>query len=266
MNNYNYKSKKGKYYKRIAVCGNVVYKIVYMDPVNFGFEGVPVRTKEIGEDVEKNRHDSVVKIRRSIMMYAQENFNAEYDKFVTLTFEENITDLKKANYLFLKFIKRLRYKTGRDFKYLAVIEFQKRGSVHYHMISDLGYIKKSELSDIWSNGFVYINRIKHVDDLGAYLIAYIGKKGKKKNKDFELLKRNKAYLRSNNLKKPEWLTGAACEDMENELDVENLEQCYYKSYVRDLGNGKESLVTFMQFKIKSSYKKGYDIKCSLARA
>lgn len=265
MSNYNYKSKKGKYYKRIAVCGNVVYKVVYMDPVNFGFEGAPVRTKGVGIDTEKNRHDSVVKLRRNIMMYAQRNFNAEYDKFVTLTFKENITDLKKANYLFMKFIQRMRYKIRKDFKYLAVIEFQKRGAIHYHMMCDIGYIKKLELSDIWGNGFVQINRIKHVDDLGAYLVAYIGKKGKKESKDFGLLKRNKAYLRSNNLKKPEWLIGGACEDMEEELGIKNLEQCFYKTYTRMI-EGKESLVTFMQFKIKSSFEKGYDIKSSLARA
>jgi len=268
MNNYNYKSRNGKYTKKISVCGNVVYKVVYMDPVYYGFKSLGGRNMD-SENEGKNRHDSVVRARRNIMMYAQKNFNAEYDKFITLTFKENIKDLKQANREYKKFLQRLRYKTRKDFKYLAVIEFQKRGAVHYHMLSDLNYIKKSEFAEIWGNGFVYINRIKHVDDLGAYLISYIGgKKSKKKDKDrdFELLKRNKSYLRSNNLKKPEWLIGASCEEMEKDLGIENLEECYHKTYTRKIAEDKDSIVSFMQFKIKSSYEKGYDIKSSLVTA
>jgi hypothetical protein len=59
--------------------------------------------------------------------------------FTTLTFRENLHNIKEANYEFLKFIKRVKYKFG-DFKYLAVIEFQDRGAIHYHMISDFRYI------------------------------------------------------------------------------------------------------------------------------
>ncbi|GAI10009.1 unnamed protein product, partial [marine sediment metagenome] len=40
-----------------------------------------------------------------------------------------------TNREFKKFIQRLRYQYG-DFKYMAVIEFQDRGAIHYHMISD----------------------------------------------------------------------------------------------------------------------------------
>ena len=262
MVNYIYKSKNGKYNKKLSVCGNVVYKVEYMHDVFYGFKGESLRTMEMGKNIEKNRHDGVVKARRNIMMYAQNNFNAAYDKFITLTFKENITDLKIANNLFKKFIQRLRYKIRKDFKYLAVIEFQKRGAVHYHMLSNMDYIKKDELSKIWKNGFIKINRIKHVDDLGAYLIAYIGKNTKKKNKDkdFDLLKRNKSYLRSNNLKKPEWLIGADCEDKEKELNLSNKEICYNKIYPRPIGDDEVSLVTFTQYKIKSSYDKGYTIK------
>jgi len=267
INNYNYKNEKGKYSKKITVCGNVVYKVVYSDPVYFGFKSLGGRKMD-SENEEKNRHDSVVRARRNIMMYAQKNFNAANDKFITLTFKDNITDLKIANNEFNLFIKRLKYKIRSDFKYLAVIEFQKRGAVHYHMLSDLNYIKKLEFAEIWKNGFVKINRIKHVDDLGAYLIAYIGKNTKKKDKgkDFDLLKRNKSYLRSNNLKKPEWLIGASCEEMEKDLGIENLEECYHKTYTRKIGEDKESIVSFMQFKIKSSYEKGYSIKSSLVMA
>ncbi|MGM9458151.1 rolling circle replication-associated protein, partial [Lacticaseibacillus rhamnosus] len=68
------------------------------------------------------------------------NFDAG-SKFVTFTFAENVKDIDQANREWKKFVQRLRRRYG-DFKYLSVIEFQKRGAVHYHMISDLPYVKK----------------------------------------------------------------------------------------------------------------------------
>lgn len=65
----------------------------------------------------------------------------------------------------MKFIQRLKYKFGKDIKYLAVIEFQQRGAVHYHVLSDIPYIKQDELQDLWGQGFVFINAISHVDNI-----------------------------------------------------------------------------------------------------
>ena len=48
----------------------------------------------------------------------------EFSKFVTLTFRENITDLKVANYEWKKFKQRLETKIGYKLQYLVVIEFQ----------------------------------------------------------------------------------------------------------------------------------------------
>jgi len=59
---------------------------------------------------------------------------------------------------------------------LAVIQFQDRGAIHYHMMSDLPYIPKAKLSKIWGNGFIKINDITNVDNVGAYLIGYMNKK------------------------------------------------------------------------------------------
>jgi hypothetical protein len=130
------------------------------------------------------------------------NFN-KHSMFTTLTFRENFQNIQEANYAFLKFIKRVKYKFG-DFKYLVVIEFQDRGAIHYHMISDFGYIKHSKLGKIWGNGFEWIrdllksNNGKPVDNVGAYIVKYM-------NKDIldERLMGKKAYFTSKNLKRPE---------------------------------------------------------------
>ena len=88
--------------------------------------------------------------------------------------------MELANYEFMKFIQRLKYNYG-DFKYLAVIQFQERGAVHYHMLADFGYIEHSELKKIWGKGFVWIrdllksNNGKAVDNVGAYIVKYMDK-------------------------------------------------------------------------------------------
>jgi len=113
------------------------------------------------------------------------NSNPHLNKFMTLTFAENITDLKTANYIFNKFILRMNYKYP-DFEYLAVPEFQKRGAVHYHLLCDVSFIEVSELQEIWGQGFVKINKIDEVNNVGAYVSKYLGKEmdertfGKKK--------------------------------------------------------------------------------------
>lgn len=126
------------------------------------------RTSEKSEDVKKslaNYANTNQRRRDTVRRLACCNFNAQYDKFFTLTFAENKTDVKDCNYIFMKFIQRLKYKFGKDIKYLAVIEFQQRGAVHYHVLSNIPYIKQDELQDLWGQGFVFINAISHVDNI-----------------------------------------------------------------------------------------------------
>lgn len=64
-------------------------------------------------------------------------YNAkDLHSFVTLTFSENITDLDEAHAKFKSYIKSVKRK-NKDFKYIGVIEFQKRGAIHYHIYTTL---------------------------------------------------------------------------------------------------------------------------------
>lgn len=54
------------------------------------------------------------------------------DRMLTLTFRENVTDLKEAWGCFHYFIKLMR-KSFDDFPYVVVPELQKRGAVHFHL-------------------------------------------------------------------------------------------------------------------------------------
>lgn len=129
-------------------------------------------------------------------------------KFVTLTFRDasvsDVTNVRECNKAFELFIKRLRKKYG-NFRYVKVIEFQDangRGAVHYHMMSDLPYIDSEKLAKIWKHGFIGINRIDHVDNVGAYVMKYMVK-------DFadQRLAGEKAYTSSKNLARPVTLYG-----------------------------------------------------------
>lgn len=85
------------------------------------------------------RIDSLSRSRNTLIEYCCENQD-EFKTFITLTFKENITDLSYANREFHKFtskVSRRCKKLGFEYKYIGVPEFQKRGAVHYHLLTNL---------------------------------------------------------------------------------------------------------------------------------
>lgn len=101
----------------------------------------------------------------------------EYSKFITLTYRENMTDTKRLYKDFDKFIKKLKYHYSNDIEYISVCEPQGRGAWHIHciliFISSAPYIPKNELAEMWGQGFVDIEKMDGVDDLGTYLSSYL---------------------------------------------------------------------------------------------
>ena len=163
----------------------------YKDKTNTTGRRIDYESENKGDNRAKAMQRSKTDIRRLI------NANADdFSKFVTLTFQKNEKDLDYCNCEFKKFIQRLKYKYS-DIKYLTVVEFQERGAVHYHMLCNLPYIKSIELAEIWGNGFIKINRIDRVTNLGAYVTKYM----QKDLADARLEKR-KCYFTSRNLDKP----------------------------------------------------------------
>lgn len=155
-----------------------------------------------GANKEENYRNTQKSRREAVRNLCTTNFDST-SKFVTLTFKDglsfNITDVKSCNAAFNLFIKRLKYRYS-ELRYLAVIEFQDangRGAVHYHMICNLPFVKKSELQKIWGNGFVKINAIDKVDNVGAYISKYMAK-----DLDDTRLQGLKAYQYSRSLRKP----------------------------------------------------------------
>lgn len=187
------------------------------------------RTKEANrhyyEDIKENikhrenrkaerRSQTIRDARNRCRRLALMNFS-EKDTFMTLTFAENIQDITYADNEFKKFMKRFNYKYKRKSKFLAVREFQKRGTIHYHILIDWklpSILKKEEArllerkigKQTWGHGFVNLKSLrglkkqdKPVDNVGAYLVKYMSK-----NLCEEKLNNNKLYLCSRTLKRP----------------------------------------------------------------
>lgn len=235
--------------KKYVISGDIIE--VYEYSKYMKGRGGANRTSSKSDDIEsslKNYANTNQRRRDMVRRLACSNFNAQYDKFFTLTFAANKTDVKECNYIFMKFIQRLKYKYKKDLKYLAVIEFQKRGAVHYHVLSNIPYIPQDELQELWGEGFVYINAITHVDNIGAYIVKYMTKD----NTD-ERLQGLKAYLFSRNLKRPEELLN------HNLKDFDKLEKKLYSKYkINELKAVYES--NFDTFHLGSCTYKQYNIK------
>ncbi len=213
------------YHKKV-VSGNVTEIYSYENGVRVGEQmpaghNVKKDTKEITKEerqardrqnLQRSLSRTIRNLRRSINANVGQ-WGDYFPKFMTLTFKQNIKDHKTANDEFMKFIQRLNYRvTGQKraiLKYTAVVERQKRGAIHYHVIFyNLPYISFNELLDVWQNKNeqrgLRINAIKEIDNVGSYVTKYISKeiralkdgKGGKREKD------KKIYFQSRGLKKP----------------------------------------------------------------
>lgn len=152
--------------------------------------------------------------------------------FFTLTFAENMTDIKKANYEFTKFIQRFNYKVYKKsyLKYTTVIEFQLRGAVHYHFVFyNLPFVTdlKNELEKSWGNGFTNFRKIDKIKNVGVYMSKYMSK-----NVANEKLYGKKCYFSSRGLKKPKVINDNETADFLLRLLSEGV-TCYKKEYVSD---------------------------------
>lgn len=221
-----YNSKKLRQFnKRVIVSGKVLELYEYEKPVSKGFTAKHTgcanavsTTKEVkAENRKKVAQRACAHVRNMI------NANSQLNKFLTLTFAQNITDIKFARYEFEKFIKRLKTKFKR-FQYIVVIEFQERGAIHFHLLCNIPYIDVNKLSKIWRHGFIKLNRIDNVDNVGAYVTKYMTKD----NIDERLIGK-KCYSMSKGLNKYREYTdeAAVTEILEN---VESVKRIYTSEF------------------------------------
>lgn len=144
---------------------------------------------ETGEILEFEKAETRAESEHSLRMTFKRlrylingNFHGNRNElFITLTYAENMTDRERLMKDYEKFMKRLRYRLKlktADLDYLSVVEPQRRGAWHMHVLlrfngQKSAYVPSDQLENIWGHGFVKIRRIDGIDNLGAYLTAYL---------------------------------------------------------------------------------------------
>ena len=205
------------YLYKVITSGNIIELYSY-DQVQChrgGTSGRKERKQHSDEERSLMRKQNYTRTARTCRRLINANVCAhgpERPKFLTFTFREDIRDFERANYEWKKFTQRLEYRVGKTLRYVVVPEFQdktREGVIHYHAIFfNLPYIPASKerdtrglgynLADIWGLGFVKINAIDNVDNVGSYVTGYM-------TEDFgdERYQGAKKYFASRGLCRPE---------------------------------------------------------------
>ncbi len=221
--------------------------------INKMFENDCKKSKE-NNLVESIEEKNIIRSKLQCQRLAKANIN-DWKTFITLTFAENITDLDSANKRFRYFVDKVQ-RIKKDFKYLCITEFQKRGAIHYHLlcniaISDTTLIYRQEDNKkflhvkYWLDGFTSVEPIENDT---KKIIGYISKY---MTKDIDnRLFNHRRYFHSRNLKKP----------LENYINLENhkelsflqkiiqdKELIYQNDYINPYDNTK---VSFLELRTK----------------
>lgn len=249
---------------KIIHCGDT-YQIYKFDKTrskeNKKDRDIPIIPKVSIKDIDTDnlyKPDRVEEVKPILLSNAiRSNLNCQriakanrdnWESFITLTFKENITDIVYANKIFNSWVSNVR-KLKKDFKYIAVPEFQKRGAVHYHILSNLGkedtniVIPQKErtektkdlttLFDVkyWSRGFARVDFIKgDYKKIYSYICKYMTK-----DIDDKLFGKHR-YFNSQNLNKPreEFLDLSNENDLKHFNDIINNSSIDYSSQYKDI--------------------------------
>lgn len=132
-------------------------------------------------NVSENRSDnkaSLVKTMKRLGRYIEHNFDGSNNElWITLTYKENVTDSKRVYEDYKAFMKKIRRHYGHV-EYICILEPQKRGAWHVHALFksyeyDYFFIPNDRLRKIWKHGFVNVKKLKHSDNVAAYVTAYL---------------------------------------------------------------------------------------------
>lgn len=152
---------------------------------------VPNRFEKL-EEVEEENEEKISRARRGA------NLNAAKRKvhdiiscnigdgivpiFLTFTYKVNQGDLDVAWEDWRRFIRKLNKHLAYSLKYLVVVEFQKRGAVHFHTIFfnlPIEYERSERrtrlIARLWSHGFVDVEEVRKARSVASYVTKYLSK-------------------------------------------------------------------------------------------
>lgn len=128
-----------------------------------------------------SRADDLKSVSRSLAM-GRDMLNTNitdvsHCRWITLTYAENMTNPKKLYNDFRHFNERCRKQFGH-YEYITAAEPQGRGAWHLHCVlifeCKAPYMANDVVANLWKQGFVTVKKLDNVDNVGAYLTAYLG--------------------------------------------------------------------------------------------
>lgn len=259
---------------KIVKCGDYLQVYFYSkkqvknDIKNLDINNLKKKNNQIEFDLTKNNknnilnkdnnlneieHRNIIRTKLNCQRLAKAN-SKDWTSFITLTYAENMQDIKQAKIDLNYFIKNVK-KIKKDFKYIAIPEFQKRGAIHFHLLSNLSlqdnYIITKQKNNenyydvkYWSKGFTSIEILDNdIKKVVGYISKYMTK-----DCDSRLFGIRR-YTSSQNLIKP-------IEDYINIEDQKHIEyfinliqdkQCIYENIYQD---NFDNDISFKEYKIK----------------
>lgn len=201
-----------RFHEKIKLAGNLLVLSQYSRPqytgqIAYSRVSHPIdKKREVsgsGEKERDHRRQTVNRARTRFFDLVNLNFHS-LDKFLTLTFANGLyTSQEIANPQFKNFIDLLRKTHDKDLKYIAAIEKQKRGVIHYHLLMQMKYLDFEILLEKWKLGGAWIKKIPtDVDSTSRYVGKYLAKDLAAAGAGTESMKYKKLFLRSQNLKYP----------------------------------------------------------------
>ena len=141
-----------------------------------------ISTGEIKEMINKGdtrdiNISSLKRTMRTLRRLIAHNFKGGIKElWVTLTYEETITDPNIIYNDFKIFIKKIRQYYGHV-EYISVIEpHAKYGKFHLHVLLKSPkklYIENSHLAELWGKGFTKTKRLTNKDSIANYVVSYL---------------------------------------------------------------------------------------------
>lgn len=204
---------------------------------------------ELTDTIEEK---NIIRSKLQCQRLAKANMKC-WKAFITLTFADNITDVNSANKRFRYFIDKVQ-RIKKDFKYLCITEFQKRGAIHYHLLCNIDIEDRTLLYEqednknflhikYWNDGFTSVEPMKgETKKVIGYISKYM-------TKDIDnRLFNHRRYFYSRNLIKPI----ESYIDLDNTKDNEYLQKIiqekeliYQNDYINPYDNSEVSFLELL---------------------
>lgn len=167
---------------KIMQSGKVVEVIEWAEPILYDYTAPPHRRgREAAEDWKGKDESNLKRAQINLRRLVWSN-QTRYSKFVTFTYKDAEPELSNVRSDWKAFQQRMR-REGYELDYVAVLEWQEEReikygekSLHIHAVLFTDrYIPEDFIKNAWGKGFIKINAMRDVKNMGCYVAKYLTK-------------------------------------------------------------------------------------------